>query len=252
MTMNPIAKEDIDKLSSKTEYEKVQAANPLVSWLHSFRYRNLLSLFKEFESTNKGEAIKVVEIGCAYAKVFSLLNQHFNIDYVGIEIDPFFVETARSRFSNYPNFRVVHDSATNAFEYLDRADIVIALETFEHIPENEVVRIVEAIAAAQPKLLVCSVPVEIGPAIWLKNVGSFMTGYLRHKEYRWRETFWAGLYQIDKIQRHNLGHAGFDWRWLAHTIRHNMKIKEIRRFPFNALPAAVAFTVFMVAVPRQD
>jgi hypothetical protein len=146
---------------------------------------------------------------------------------------------------------VVHDSAKNAFSDFEHADIIVALETFEHVPEHDAVRIIEAIAAAKPKIFVCSVPVEIGPAIWLKNVGSFITGYMRHREYRWSETFWAGLYQLDKLPAHGVGHKGFDWRWLAQTIRHNMKIKEIRRFPFNMLPAAVAFSVFMVAEPRE-
>jgi hypothetical protein len=134
---------------------------------------------------------------------------------------------------------------------LKRADIVVALETFEHIPEHDVVRIIEAIAASKPRFFVCSVPVEIGPAIWLKNVGSLVTGYMRHKEYSWPETFWAGLYQLDKLPPHGTGHKGFDWRWLAQTIRHNMKIKDIRKFPFSILPAAVAFSVFMVAEPRD-
>jgi hypothetical protein len=144
----------------------------------------------------------------------------------------------------------MHDSAASALAHLECADIVVALETFEHIPEHDVVRIVEAVAAAMPKLFVCSVPVEIGPAIWLKNVGSLVTGYMRHKEYSWPETFWAGLYQLDKLPPHATGHKGFDWRWLAQTIRHNMKIKETRMFPFGMLPAAVAFSVFMIAEPR--
>ena len=237
---------------AETEYEKNQRFNLLVSWLHSFRYRNILALFSALAQKNEGERIKVVEIGCAHAKLFSILNERFEIDYTGIEIDPGFVEVARSRYAHNPNFRVIHDSAENALAHLKNADILVALETFEHIPEHTVVRITEAVAAAQPNLFVCSVPVEIGPAIWLKNVGSLVTGYMRHKEYRWAETFWAGLYQLDKLPPHATGHKGFDWRWLAQTIRHNMKIIKIRKFPFGFLPAAFAFSVFIVAEPRMS
>lgn len=192
-----------------------------------------------------------MEIGCAHAKLFSLLNERFEIDYTGIEIDPVFVETARSRYGNNLNFRVVLDSAVNALPHMRNADIVVALETLEHIPEHEVVRIIEAVAIAQPKLFVCSVPVEIGPAIWLKNIGSLLTGHMRHTEYRWRETFWAGLYQLDKLPPHAIGHKGFDWRWLAQTIRHNLRVTEIRKFPLRCLPAAFSFSVFVVAEPRN-
>ena len=235
----------------ETDYERDQRFNFLVSWLHSFRYKNILGVFSAVALKNKGKRIKVVEIGCAHAKLFQLINERFEIDYTGIEIAPQFVETARSRYGHNPNFRIVHDSATNALPYMQNVDVCIALETLEHIPEHEVVRIVEAVATAQPDLFVCSVPVEIGPAIWLKNVGSFLAGYTRHKEYRWAETFWAGLYQLDKLPPHGIRHTGFDWRWLAQTIRHNMQVIEIRKFPLGFMPAALAFSVFMVAEPRR-
>lgn len=237
---------------TETEYERNQRFNFLVSYLHSFRYRNILALFKVVARETRGKPIKVIDIGCAHAKLFSVLNERFDIDYTGIEVDSGFVEAARSRYASNPNFRVIHDSVANALADLKHADIIVALETFEHLPEHDVVRIVEAVAAARPRLFVCSVPIEIGPAIWLKNVGSLVTGYMRHKEYQWPETFWAGLYQLDKLPPHGTGHKGFDWRWLAQTIRHNMKIKETRKLPFSILPAAVAFSVFMIAEPREQ
>lgn len=235
----------------ETYYEKNQRFNFLVSWLHSLRYKHILKLFNSLALRVEGKRIRVVEIGCAHAKLFSVLNERFEIDYTGIEIDPQFAETAKSRYANNSNFKVIIDSAENVASYMINADVIVALETFEHIPEQKVVRLVEAIATARPTLLVCSVPVEIGPAIWLKNIGSFLVGYMRHTEYLWVETFWAGLYQLDKLPPHGTRHKGFDWRWLAQTIRHNMKIIEIRKFPLSFLPAALAFSIFMVAVPRK-
>lgn len=236
----------------ETPYERNQRFNFLVSWLHSFRYANTLALVRSLARTTEGKSIKVVEIGCAHAKLFSVLNQRLAIDYTGIEVSSLYVETAQSRYGNNPNFRVIHESVANAVSHLNGADVIVALETFEHMPEHEVVRIIEAIAIAQPRLFVSSCPVEIGPAIWFKNVGSLMTGYIRHREYSWAETFWAGLYQLDKLPPHGTGHPGFDWRWLAQTIRHNMKVVEIRRFSFGFLPAAFAFSVFIVAEPRKQ
>jgi len=237
--------------AAETEYERNQRFNFLVSWLHSLRYKNMLTLFRSVARKTEGKSIKVVEIGCAHAKLFSILNERFDIDYTGIEVNPLFAEIAQTRYGSNPNFRVIQESAANVLSHMQGADILVALETFEHIPEHEVVRIIEAIATAQPKLFVCSVPVEIGPSVWLKNVGSLITGYMRHTEYRWAETFWAGLYQLDRLPPHGTGHKGFDWRWLAQTIRHNMTILEIRKFPLGFLPAAFAFSVFMVAEPRK-
>lgn len=224
----------------------------MVAWLHSFRYRHIVVLFGRMARQAHDRPIKVVDIGCAHAKLFAVLNERFNIAYTGIELDPAFAEVAQHRYGHEPNFRLIHDRVQNALGYLGEADILVALETLEHIPEHDVVRLAEAAAAAQPKLFVCSVPVEIGPAIWLKNVGSLVTGYMRHNEYSWAETFWAGLYRLDKLPPHGTGHKGFDWRWLAQTIRHNMKITKISKSPFGFLPAALAFSVFIVAEPRNN
>jgi SAM-dependent methyltransferase len=235
---------------TETRYERNQRFNGLVKWLHSVRYKNILSVVDAVAAKVGNRPIRVIDIGCAHAKLFAVLNERFHIDYTGIEIDSVFAEAAKSRYGTHENFRIVHDSILNALPKLANADVLVAMETCEHILEHDVVRIIEAVSAARPTLFVCSVPVEIGPSIWLKNVGSLVTGYMRHREYRWAETFWAGFYQLDRLPPHDTGHKGFDWRWLAQTIRHNMKIVEIRKFPFGFLPAGVAFSVFMIAEPR--
>ncbi|MCK7493445.1 MAG: class I SAM-dependent methyltransferase [Comamonadaceae bacterium] len=95
-----------------------------------------MALFSSLAHETVGKPIKVVEIGCASAKSFSMLNERFEIDYTGIEIDPAFVQTVRARYAHNPNFRVIQESAENALANLKNADIVVALETFEHIPEH--------------------------------------------------------------------------------------------------------------------
>src|SRR5690606_3532533 len=123
--------------------------------------------------------------------------------------------------SSEPNFRVMQGSALDCLERIESADVIVALETLEHIPEPIAFRIVERIAALKPKLFLCSVPIEIGPSIVFKNVGSALCGYVRHRSYGWRDTFWAGIYQLHKLPPHSTSHKGFDWRWLAHIIRYH-------------------------------
>jgi Methyltransferase domain len=238
------------QLSVETQYEKNQSFNAIMAWFHSLRYKNILEVFSHLDFTS-ARPIKVVDIGCAHAKLFSVLDPKFQIDYVGIETDGGFVDVARERCFRKPNVSIIHASAITALEKIAHPDIIVALETLEHIPERDVVRLIEKIATVKPSLFVCSVPIEIGPAIWMKNVGSLLIGYMRHQEYTWLETFWAGLGQLDKLPPHGTGHKGFDWRWLAQTIRHNMKIREIRKLPLRFLPAAVSTSVFIVAEPRK-
>jgi hypothetical protein len=229
-----------------TNYEKNQSFNPIVRYLHSVRYIYLTELFDEFQKQNPNKTINVLELGCAHAKSFELLNSKYNISYVGIEIDENFAQTAKDRFENFSNFRIVKGPAENNYHEFEDKDFIIALETFEHISENIVVRIIENISTANPAYFLCSVPNEIGPVIWLKNIGSFIMRYTRHTEYSWKETFYAGLYQLDKLEAHTTGHKGFDWRWLAQTIRHNRKITATLSNPFRWMPKSLSLSLIFV------
>jgi Methyltransferase domain len=229
---------------SQTSYETYQRFNPINRWLHSRRYRHITA---EFAQLNLGRPVKVVDIGCAHAPLFEAL-QSFGIDYTGLEVNEVLADKARTRYGHLPNFRLVLETALTALER-ETPDVIVALETLEHIPEPDVVRLVEKIAACKPLKFYCSVPIEIGPTIWIKNVGSWLMRYPRYQEYTWAETFNAGLYRLDQLPPHGTGHKGFDWRWLAHTIRQHMRV-SVRHLPVPFLPAAVSTSVFMVAEPR--
>lgn len=98
-----------------------------------------------------------------------------------------------SRYGNFDNFTVIDGSIENHFDKFDDADLIISLEGFEHLPEPLVVRTVEAIGKSNFKYLYVTVPNEIGPAILIKNVGSFLMGYGRFREYAWSETIAASF-----------------------------------------------------------
>ncbi len=240
------------RYADETAYEKTQRHNALTRWLHSRRYRNVVELTRELARRIPDRPIRVVEIGSAVSKLYDVLDPLYRIEYTGIELDAEFCRIAQERHAHRDNFRVIHGSASDpaVFPMLGHPDLLCALETLEHIPEHQVVRIVERMARLEPRLAVFSGPIEIGPSILIKNVGSLLVGYARAKNRPWREVFWASLYQLDRIPPHGTGHGGFDWRWLAHTIRHNLKIREIRKSPFSFLPAALSFSFMIVAEPR--
>ena len=110
------------------------------------------------------------------------------------------------------------------------------MESFEHIREATVIRIIENITKRNFKYMYITVPNEIGPAILIKNVGSFLMGWNRYREYKWSETLASAFYNLDKVERHGTRHKGFDWRWLAQNLRQNCKIKKITTSPSNLVP----------------
>ena len=237
-----------------TLYEKEHNTNFITSFLHAYRYKWILSVFNNLVNEINDRPITVVDIGCGPCKLFKILNENkFRINYIGIDKKDEHVDASIRRYGEMKNFKYIKGLAEEIIPNIDQnIDIITALETFEHIPEFLVPSLLRCIAEKKPKIFACSVPVEVGPAIWIKNVGSKIMGYKRFKEYKWSETFWAGLYQLDKVAPHGTGHKGFDWRWLKHNIRQNMKIKSINKSPFSFIPASLAPSVCFTAVPLKS
>lgn len=236
------------------QYEKLQNLNLITRFLHSYRYIWILSVFRNLAKEAKNRPITVVDIGCGTCKLFKVLSENsISINYFGIEPNQLFVETSNKRYQSMHNFTIIKGNAEEIIPTIkQKIDIFIALETFEHIPEYLIPKILRSISAKRPKILACSVPIEVGPAIWIKNIGSKLMGYQRYKEYKWSETFWSGLYQLDKVPPHDTGHKGFDWRWLKHNIRQSMKIISVSTGPFSFLPAAFASSICFLSVPIKQ
>lgn len=236
-----------------TDYEKAQNFNKMIAYIHSIRFKRVIKIFTQLEK-NRTTPINVLEIGTANGKLYEILDKRFSIKYVGIEINSKSVEVVKERYSHKDNFKIIHDSVLNVIEEIKKYDIdvIIALETLEHIPERLVVRLMEQFALTKAKLFLFSVPVEVGPIIWIKNISSFLMGYYRHKQYTLKETFWASIYKLYKLPPHHQAeHKGFDWRWLAQTIHQNLEIKSIQKFPFKWLPAALANSLFFIVKKRS-
>jgi SAM-dependent methyltransferase len=242
----------MSEIVARTLYEEAQEFNRITRFLHSRRYSALLELIGPLRAEFSDRRIRALEIGCGPGTAVGHLLGSFDIDYRGIDINPEFIAAAQHYHGHRPHCVFIEADATDPRHYEpEGADIVFALETLEHIPERHVVRIVENVCRiVLPRLFVVTVPVEVGPAVWIKNAGSALMGYDR-KSGGFRETFWAGLYRLDRVPAHDTSHLGFDWRWLAQTIRHNAPIREIRSLPFALLPKSLAPSVLMVAAPRN-
>ena len=121
----------------QTRYEALQGYNVFTRWLHSIRYRHILSVIEEFATCESPRRpVRILDIGCGPAKLYRILNERFPIEYLGCEIQAGFIEVARARHGNQPNFRITDQSITSGNISLHDWDIIVALETLEHIPEH--------------------------------------------------------------------------------------------------------------------
>lgn len=235
--------------AEQTLYEQVQNQNWLTRFLHSGRYAELLATVGRMER-ELGRPVRVLDIGCGPGSTAKTLLEHFDVDYTGIDNDSVFIAAAEAKTGSRPNCRfLTADAADPAHYRAGSADLVCALETFEHIPANSVVQIIENVCRiVKPRVFLVTVPVEVGQAVWIKNWGSLLMGYDR-KSGNFRETFWAGLYRLQKVPPHDVSHQGFDWRWLAYTMHSNAPLRELRSMPFRFIPRSLAPTMLMVSRP---
>lgn len=226
-------------------YEKMLNFNRVLSWVHSLRYRETINILKPFGK----KKITILEIGCAHAPLFGVLNKQFEIDYYGIEQDHGFYLEAVKRYENYSNFHILNRNAAeqDCYQSLPKPDVVICLETLEHVKQDEVAKILAGVSSTKASMFLCSVPVEVGPAVFFKNLASYLFGYHRHKDYTWKETWWASLYRLDKLPPHTGQHKGFDWRTLISQIRGTMQKTKVQCLPFKLLPTAFANSIFITA-----
>ncbi|WP_437353473.1 class I SAM-dependent methyltransferase [Neorhizobium petrolearium] len=235
-----------------TTYEAVQNYNRLTRFLHAGRYRKLIEVLGRLAREIGDRRMRILDIGCGPGSAVGHIFESFDVDYVGIDYDPTFIDAAKARYGHLSNCRfALGDASEETFYHSVDADVVVALETLEHVPLNRVVRIVEHVCGiVRPRVFLVTVPVEIGPAVWIKNWGSALMGYDRQSG-NIRETFWAGLYQLDRVPPHHVSHQGFDWRCLAQIMRVNAPMREVGSLPFSFIPKMFSPNVVLVSEPSR-
>lgn len=234
---------------STRDYLARQNFNAITSFLHGQRYPFTLDVIDRIVPRNG--PVSILEIGCGTGHLLPELAKVREFRYTGFDINASYVADAENQFGNGENVSFFEADALTALTDLIKQgsafDVVIALETFEHLGDHIVPRALDLVARLAPQKLVVSVPVEFGPSIFMKNTGSALMGYMRHREYTWAETFWATIDRLDRVPPHGGGHKGFDWRTVAREISQRFETESISSLPSSWIPKAFATNVFITA-----
>ena len=222
------------------QYLNDQRFNGLVAWLHAQRYRRIKAVLT---AAQLPAGAHLLDIGCGPATLFAELHNAIGISYTGIDINSQFVEMALKTYGTAHPFKVIEADITvsETFKGLGSFDVVAALETFEHLRPAHVSSVLANIRGIMPRYFICSVPIETGPAIAVKNVGSWLMGYSRHREYSLADTLWSTLGWMDKVRPWSGGHRGFDWRIFEREVRKHFTIKRRLFLPSRHLSMSVMF-----------
>jgi SAM-dependent methyltransferase len=239
------------------QHEQNEQLNPVNRWLHSRRYE----LVRNWLQMHYGhKTVRILEIGVGYGRLFDELNPQLQIDYTGIELIEDLYKEAKQRHTGQANCRFILGSVldSDVQKQLDASyDVIIALETCEHIPARNLPLVFDLLRnKLHCAYFISSVPIEIGPTIFLKNAGSWLLHYGRFREYSARETLNAALSRIDKLPPHSADHAyprhkGFDWRSYRYLLHQDFVINQTLHLPLGWLPACLSTNVMFIAQPRK-
>lgn len=130
-------------------------------------------------------------------------------------------------------------------------DIAFCTETLEHV--NNRMHVIASIANVLKPRGVCviSVPIELGPALLIKQLGRRLANRTREYEYHrysaW-ELFCSLLYK--NIRRGRSGYKGFDYRDIRPELSRHFRVEKAAYTPIHALgPLLSSSVVFYCTKP---
>lgn len=235
-----------------TDYRSKQQFNPINRYLHSIRYGEL----RRFLATvlTKDDP-SIFEIGCGYGQSIDVIRSALggrSFKYYGADLGTSYIEHAKSHHGSSDvrfECRDARDMAAESFRPPEPPDCIIALEVFEHIRETDVPKVVEWLVRMDAPALI-TVPNETGPAILIKNLGSAAMGYVRHRDYRLKDTLNAAFGRMERLPPHGRSHIGFDWRWLLSVLKQRYRV-DVRTSPYPFVPRSLSPSIFFYCWPRR-
>jgi SAM-dependent methyltransferase len=194
--------------------------------------------------------VSVLELGCFDAKTISFL-PYLPAKYAGYDANwENGLDIARRKFSN-PDYKFYECSRP---EEMNRAgetfDLLICMETLEHIPDEMLEGYLQKLKAAAKDALIVTVPNETG----LVFLGKYLIKLLIFREgmspsYTFADVVNQTLGRMERVIHDD--HKGFDYRRLINRLRQDWDVTTVSPIPFNWLPLSLGFSVGMVC-RRKD
>ncbi|HSY40536.1 MAG TPA: methyltransferase domain-containing protein [Polyangia bacterium] len=223
--------------------------NFLTRLAHGGRYRRTL------EMTGGIRGAVALDFGCGDAMI---LRRAYDAGIVragfGIDSDPAMRESSSGNFAGIDGFRFIAPEELPSVVAVGSCDLAICTETLEHVPNPAI--ILDAIVRyCRPGAgVVITVPIEVGPSLFGKQLGRYFAGLRRpygYEPYRLRELFSAAVlwnargFDSSHVDRDavSTGHKGFDFRDVERALRERMRIEQTVYSPLPLLGPLMNSTV---------
>lgn len=215
----------------------LQQGSRLTRLAHHSRFGTLLDAIAGVQYT------QVLDYGCGDGWLLKMAyEQNLVKQGLGVDIDPMMLSACKDLFTGIPNFQFCQPHQISESILPKSCDLIICTETLEHVGEPESV-LEQMLTYSQPGAkMVISVPIEIGPSLFFKQVGRYFAnrkGAYGYERYTLRELFSASiLWDTDSFpSSHSIkaplrSHKGFDYRKMARLLQQKVTIEQKILTPF--------------------
>jgi SAM-dependent methyltransferase len=217
--------------------------NALTRWSHRRRSRTALGVLegRHFD--------RVADVGGADGWFLrDLVDAGIAEGGVTLDIDPALLDAGRQQSTDYPTLDFALSDPDGLAARQGRFDLVACLETLEHVDDppgvlDTIVGLTRPGGSVQ-----VSVPVEVGPAVLVKQLGRWLAnrrGDYGYGRYSWGDLLRAGvLWRTEGIERANLhSHKGFDYRRIRALLDERITVDRTHWSPVRFLGPIAASTV---------
>lgn len=216
-------------------------------YLHESRYLWLHNKLKQLNVVSPS----ILELGCFDAKTIDYLPFGFS-KYLGYDANwEGGLIAGQKKWKHDPNVQLIESYRLKDFNVNnEKFDCSIAMETLEHLKLDELESYIQTIAAATKQFFFVSVPYEKGVPLLLKHLFKSVR-FKVDEPYRLSELYHAVAGDLQKVDRVEGGHKGFDHNELIILLSKYFDIEEVTGLPFTSLPLNMNFSVAIVAKARS-
>lgn len=217
----------------------------LRKWVHEARFRWL----KEELLKQGVKDAAIVEIGCFDCRALKYIEPDFG-SYRGFDAD--WEGGLSSISSKISDSRVTLSKCTSPEDFKPNAcDVVISLETLEHIAPNQLPFFYKEIEKNLTKngVILISVPNETGPLFAVKQIYKLL--FLEDAEgYSFKEGVYQSLGMVENVKRKE--HKGFSWRKFKKELSQYFDVQSTKGLQLSYLPAFLNPSIGIVARKKSN
>lgn len=230
----------------------LQQGNSLTRLAHRSRFNTVLNAISGIHYH------QALDYGCGDGWLLKVAYQEGIIaSGIGVDISSQMLAACQETFINTPQIEFYLPSELSARIPPHSCDLIFCTETLEHVPDPE--QIIDQLlpfCQKQAKLVI-SVPIEVGPSLFAKQIGRYLAnlkGGYGYETYSPKELFSAAvLWDVNNFpsthsqQAPYRAHKGFDYRYLELLLSQKIKIEKRIFSPFPVLGNLLNSTVVWIA-----